>query len=347
MKKLIYILVISFTFFVVYLIFPFINLFINREKKEILSDTNKVILKIQEDLSFSEIGDYLVSKDLLLSSKTINQLIEFKNYENNTLKKGKYIIQTKWSNNKLVNQLFLMRNKHVVDLYIPSVRTLEILCGRLSLQLELDSAKLLHLFQDENIQEKFGFNSYTFSSIVIPNTYEVFTNISENKLIEFLATKYKSFWNKERIDKANELGYSQSEITIIASIVQMEQQIKFDEHSKIAGLYINRLKSNMKLQADPTVKFALKMPNLRRLYYKHLKVDSPYNTYKYKGLPPGPICIVDPRVIDAVLNYSKHDYVFMCAKPSYSGYHNFSSNNKDHEKYKKLYTSWLSLEKIN
>ena len=331
----------------VYLIFPFINLFINREKKEILSDTNKVILKIQEDLSFSEIGDYLVSKDLLLSSKTINQLIEFKNYENNTLKKGKYIIQTKWSNNKLVNQLFLMRNKHVVDLYIPSVRTLEILCGRLSLQLELDSAKLLHLFQDENIQEKFGFNSYTFSSIVIPNTYEVFTNISENKLIEFLATKYKSFWNKERIDKANELGYSQSEITIIASIVQMEQQIKFDEHSKIAGLYINRLKSNMKLQADPTVKFALKMPNLRRLYYKHLKVDSPYNTYKYKGLPPGPICIVDPRVIDAVLNYSKHDYVFMCAKPSYSGYHNFSSNNKDHEKYKKLYTSWLSLEKIN
>ena len=347
MKKLIYILVISFIFFVVYLIFPFINLSINREKKEILSDTNKVILKIQEDLSFSEIGDYLVSKDLLLSSKTINQLIEFKNYENNTLKKGKYIIQTKWSNNKLVNQLFLMRNKHVVDLYIPSVRTLEILCGRLSLQLELDSAKLLHLFQDENIQEKFGFNSYTFSSIVIPNTYEVFTNISENKLIEFLATKYKSFWNKERIDKANELGYSQSEITIIASIVQMEQQIKFDEHSKIAGLYINRLKSNMKLQADPTVKFALKMPNLRRLYYKHLKVDSPYNTYKYKGLPPGPICIVDPRVIDAVLNYSKHDYVFMCAKPSYSGYHNFSSTNKDHEKYKKLYTSWLSLEKIN
>jgi UPF0755 protein len=332
---------------VVYLIFPFINLFINREKKEILSDTNKVILKIQEDLSFSEIGDYLVSKDLLLSSKTINQLIEFKNYENNILKKGKYIIKTKWSNNKLVNQLFLMRNQHVVDLYIPSVRSLEILCGRLSLQLELDSAKLLHLFQDENIQEKFGFNSYNISSMVIPNTYEVFANISENKLIEFVASKYKSFWNKERMDKANELGYSQSQINILASIVQMEQQIKFDEHSKIAGLYINRLKSNMKLQADPTVKFALKMPNLRRLYYKHLEVDSPYNTYKYKGLPPGPICIVDPRVIDAVLNYSKHDYIFMCAKPSFSGYHNFSTNNKDHEKYKKLYTTWLSFEEIN
>ena len=347
MKKLIYILTISFLAFVVYLIFPFFNLFINREKKEILSDTNKVILKIQEDLLFSEIGDYLVSKDLLLSPKTINQLIEFKNYENNTLKEGKYIIQTKWSNNKLVNQLFLMRNQHVVDLYIPSVRNLEVLCGRLSSQLELDSAKLLHLFQDEDIQEKFGFDSYSFSSIVIPNTYEVFTNISENSLIEFIASKYKNFWNTERMDKANKIGYSQSKITILASIVQMEQQIKFDEHSKIAGLYINRLKKNMKLQADPTVKFALKMPNLRRLYYKHLEVDSPYNTYKYKGLPPGPICIVDPRVIDAVLNFSKHDYIFMCAKPSYSGYHNFSSTNKEHEKYKKMYTTWLSLEKIN
>jgi UPF0755 protein len=347
LKKLIYILAISFLVFGVYLIFPFFNLFINREKKEIISDSNKVILKIQEDLSFSKIGDYLVSKDLLLSSKIMNQLIEFKNYENNTLKKGKYTIQSKWSTNKLVNQLFLMRNQHVINLYIPSVRNLEILCGRLSLQLELDSSKLLHLFQDENIQEKFGFNSYTFSSMVIPNTYEVFKNITEKKLIEFIASKYKSFWNVDRIDKANALGYSQSEITTLASIVQMEQQLKFDEHSKIAGLYINRLKRNMKLQADPTVKFALKMPNLRRLYYKHLEVDSPFNTYKYKGLPPGPIYIVDPRVIDAVLNYSEHDYIFMCAKPSYSGYHNFSSTNKEHEKYKKMYTTWLSQEEIN
>ena len=127
----------------------------------------------------------------------------------------------------------------------------------------------------------------------------------------------------------------------------MEQQLKFDEHSKIAGLYINRLKKGMKLQADPTVKFALNKPGLRRLYYRHLEVDSPYNTYKFKGLPPGPICIPDKRVIDAVLDYESHDYIFMCAQPSYSGYHNFSSNNKDHEKYKKDYTNWLSKEGIN
>ena len=347
MKKFFYILAISFLAFLAYLIFPFFNLFFNKEKKEILSDTNKIVLKIKEDISFSEIGEYLVNKDVLASSNTVTQLIKFKNYQNNTLKKGKYILQKKWSNNQLVNQLFLMRNQHVEDLYIPSVRSLEILCGRLSSQLDLDSSKLLHLFQDEDIQQKYGFNSNTFSSIIIPNTYEVYTNISEDKLIEFIANKYKIFWNRERMEKAAKLGFTQSEITILASIVQMEQQIKFDEHSKIAGLYINRLKRNMKLQADPTVKFALKMPNLRRLYYKHLEVDSPYNTYKYKGLPPGPICITDPRVIDAVLNYSQHDYIFMCAKPSYSGYHNFSSTNAQHEKFKKIYTSWLSLEKIN
>ena len=136
------------------------------------------------------------------------------------------------------------------------------------------------------------------------------------------------------------------EMLILASIIEKEAGNNI-EKAKIAGVFLKRISINMKLQADPTVKFALKMPNLRRLYYKHLEVDSPYNTYKYKGLPPGPIYIVDPRVIDAVLNYSEHDYIFMCAKPSYSGYHNFSSTNKEHEKYKKMYTTWLSQEEIN
>ena len=138
------------------------------------------------------------------------------------------------------------------------------MCGRLSSQLDIDSSKLLHLFQDENVQEKFGFNSYTFSSMVIPNTYEVFSNVSENKLIEFIASKYKVF-EFRKVAKAKALGYNQSEITTLASIVQMEQQIKFDEHSKIAGLYINRLKSNMKLQADPTVKFAFENAQFKKI----------------------------------------------------------------------------------
>ena len=323
------------------------NLYLTKDKEEIIIKTEKIILKSSEDISFNKLGDFLVKNNIIKTSETFNQLVKYKNYDNSILKKGNYTIQKKWSNNKLVNQLFLMRNLNLIDLYIPSVMNLNILSGKIASQIKLDSIKLLNQFNDYNIQKNLGFNSYTFPTIIIPNTYEVFANISEQKLIDLLAFEYKKFWNKSRLKKAKNLGLTQSEICILASIVQMEQQVKFDEHSKIAGLYINRLKKNMKLQADPTVKFALNKPGLRRLYYKHLEIDSPYNTYKYKGIPPGPICIPDPRVIDAVLNYSQHDYIFMCAKPSYSGYHNFSSTNADHEKFKKIYTTWLSLEKIN
>ena len=347
MKKLIYFTSILFFSFIIYLIYPVCNLYLKKDKKEIICKSEKITLKITEDIFFKEIGDFLVKSNILKNSETFNRLVKFKDYNNEILKKGKYIIKKKWSNNTLVNQLFLMRNLNLVDLYIPSVMNLEIISGKISSQVGLDSIKILEIFNDYNIQKNLGFNSYTFPSIIIPNTYEVFADISEQKLIDLLAFEYKKFWNKNRLKKAKTLGLTQSEICILASIVQMEQQVKFDEHSKIAGLYINRLKKNMKLQADPTVKFALNKPGLRRLYYKHLEIDSPYNTYKYKGIPPGPICIPDPRVIDAVLNYSQHDYIFMCAKPSYSGYHNFSSSNADHEKFKKMYTSWLTLEKIN
>ena len=347
MKKLIYFTSILFFFIIIYLIYPVCNLFLKKDKKEIICKSEKITLKITEDIFFKEIGDFLVKNNILKNSETFNRLVEFKDYNNEILKKGKYIIKKKWSNNTLVNQLFLMRNLNLVDLYIPSAMNLEIISGKISSQVGLDSIKILEIFNDYNIQKNLGFNSYTFPSIIIPNTYEVFADISEQKLIDLLAFEYKKFWNKSRLKKAKNLGLTQSEICILASIVQMEQQVKFDEHSKIAGLYINRLKKNMKLQADPTVKFALNKPGLRRLYYKHLEIDSPYNTYKYKGIPPGPICIPDPRVIDAVLNYSQHNYIFMCAKPSYSGYHNFSSSNEDHEKFKKMYTSWLTLEKIN
>ena len=323
------------------------NLYLTKDKEEIIIKTEKIILKSSEDISFNKLGDFLVKNNIIKTSETFNQLVKYKNYDNSILKKGNYTIQKKWSNNKLVNQLFLMRNLNLIDLYIPSVMNLNILSGKIASQIKLDSIKLLNQFNDYNIQKNLGFNSYTFPTIIIPNTYEVFANISEQKLINLLSFEYKKFWNKNRLKKAKSLGLTQSEICILASIVQMEQQVKFDEHSKIAGLYINRLKKNMKLQADPTVKFALNKPGLRRLYYKHLEIDSPYNTYKYKGIPPGPICIPDPRVIDAVLNYSQHNYIFMCAKPSYSGYHNFSSTNADHEKFKKIYTTWLSLEKIN
>ena len=321
-------------------------MYVNKDKKEIISSSDKISFTVKRDISFTELGDFLVKKNILKKSNTINDLVVYKNYDNDTLRKGKYSIEKNWSNNQLINQLYIMRNQNIIDLYIPSSRNLKTICARISNQIKIDSLKLLEIFNDQTLQNKFGFNSYTFPTLIIPNTYEVYANITEIQLFDLFRRQYNKFWNSSRIRKAIKIGLTQSEVIILASIVQMEQQLKFDEHAKIAGLYINRLKKGMKLQADPTVKFALNKPDLRRLYYRHLEVDSPYNTYKFKGLPPGPIWIPDSRVIDAVLNYESHDYIFMCAQPSYSGYHNFSSNNKDHEKYKKDYINWLSEEGI-
>ena len=239
-----------------------------------------------------------------------------------------------------------MRNQQIISLAIPSARNLEELSKSISKKIGMDETELYAAFSDPTYCSKYGFSSEQFACMFIPNTYEFYNDLSPDKFISLMAKEYKKFWNTERKNKASQLGLSQSEVSILASIVQCEQNLRYDEHSKIAGLYLNRLKKNMKLQADPTVKFALNKPKLRRLYYKHLEIDSPYNTYKYSGLPPGPICIVDPRVIDAVLNYEKHDYLFMCAQPAYSGYHNFSSTNSQHEKYKRDYIDWLKKENI-
>jgi UPF0755 protein len=347
LKKFFYLLLIIFIGFVCYKLSPVYFLYFDKDKKEIIQNSNKILFIVKSDMSFNEIGDLLVQKNILKKAATINQLVEFKNYDDDTLKMGKYTLNKDWSNNKLVNQLYIMRNQNIVDLYIPSLRNLNDLVKKISSQISINKDVFIQLFNNETLQNKLGFTKETFPTIIIPNTYEVYSNINEKELLDLFRNHYQLFWNNSRIKKAEKIGLSQSEVSILASIVQMEQQLKFDEHSKIAGLYINRIKKGMKLQADPTVKYALNKPDLRRLYYKHLEVNSPYNTYKYKGLPPGPIWIPDSRVIDAVLNYEAHDYLFMCAQPSYSGYHNFSSNNNDHEKYKKAYTNWLSKEGIN
>ena len=331
---------------IIYNLFPFLYLYVNKDKKEIESNSEKIILNLRDNLLFKDLGDFLVEKKILQNSKTINSLVEYKGYSKEQLIKGKYTINKDWSNNKLINQLYIMRNQNIIDLYIPSGKNLEKIIIKIASQINIDTKELFKNFNDENFALKYGFSISNFPTIIIPNTYEIYGDLNNEGLFQLFGKEYKKFWNSNRLKKADVIGLSQSEITILASIVQMEQQIKFDEHSKIAGLYINRLKMGMKLQADPTVKYALDKPKLKRLYYSHLKVDSPYNTYLHKGLPPGPICIPDPRVIDAVLNYESHNFIFMCAQPSYSGYHNFSSTNLEHEKFKKIYTNWLTVEGI-
>ena len=332
----------------IYFGFPYYNLFKAKNLDNLDFKGSEISLEIDNDILFKDLGEYLKQEGIIKDDDAFNLLVNYKKgYSHSTLTKGKITIKREWLNNELVNQLYLMRNQKIISITIPTFRKLEDLANFVSRFIEDDSTELLSVLTDLNVSSSYGFNLDQFPCMFIPNTYEIYSNYNSIEFVSFMAKEYKKFWNEDRKLKADSINLTQSEVSILASIVQCEQSLKYDEHSKIAGLYLNRINKDMKLQADPTVKFALDMPGLRRLYYRHLEVNSPYNTYKFKGLPPGPICIPDSRVIDAVLNYEQHDFIFMCAQPAYSGYHNFSSTNYQHEKYKKLYTNWLKSENIH
>lgn len=315
--------------------------------KSLLFTEQSKTIEIKKQIPFSQIGTFLENQNLIADKNSVDLIIKVKQFDKLILSEGKITLKKDWTNNQLVNQLKLMRNqKKIVSVIFGSVRNLEALAGKIAPFIELDSTTLINTFRNPTIQKKYGFNNQTFLTLFIPNTYDVYFNITAEEFIQKMAKEYKIFWNAERIAKAKQLNLSQSEITILASIVYEEQKVKFDEQPKIAGLYLNRLKNNWMLQADPTVKFALGDPTIKRLLYKHLEVESPYNTYKHTGLPPGPICLPEPRTIDAVLNHTKHDYFYMCAKPEYSGYHNFSKTLAQHNSYAKKYQRWLTKEGI-
>ena len=329
-----------------YFIKPYYELYKLRDKRVLKFNSSSETFKISEDVSMSKLESVLITNKLMDSAYSLKSLIEFKNYYNDTLVAGKYTLQKIWSANTLVNQIFLMRNQNIIDLHIPSCRNLNDLAIKIAKQTDLTAEVLINKFNDPLTHQKFGFSSVIFSTFFLPTTLEVYKNTTPDNLLDLLAKNYKKFWNDSRINKANKLNLKPSEITVLASIVQLEQQSNFEEHRTIAGLYLNRLKLGMKLQADPTVKYALNNPELKRVLNKHLKVDSPYNTYLHHGLPPGAIYIPETSVIDAVLNFEEHDYLFMCAYPSYNANQSFASSYKDHMKNQKKYTNWLDQEGI-
>ena len=329
-----------------YFIKPYYDLYELRSKRVLKFNSSSETLKISKEVPLSKLDSVLITNDLMDSAYSLKSLIEFKNYGDDTLVAGKYTLQKIWSANTLVNQIFLMRNQNIIDLHIPSCRNLKDLAIKIAKQTDLTTEVLTNKFNDPLTHHKYGFSSVIFSTFFLPTTLEVYKNITADNLLDLLAKNYKKFWNGSRLKKANKLKLKPSEITVLASIVQLEQQSNFDEHRTIAGLYLNRLKLGMKLQADPTVKYALNNPKLKRVLNKHLKVDSPYNTYLHYGLPPGAIYIPETSVIDAVLNYEEHDYLFMCAYPSYNANHSFATSYQDHLKNQKKYTDWLDKEGI-
>lgn len=237
-------------------------------------------------------------------------------------------------------------NQSPVNLTIPSVRTIEKLAGALGKKLMIDSTAICKALQDSAYCAGLSYDTATIMALFIPNTYQVYWNISLDDLMKRMQKENGKFWQENgRLELAQKLGLTPNEVITIASIVE-EETANNAEKPMVAGMYINRLKQGMPLQADPTIKYALKDFSLRRIYHKHLTINSPYNTYKNIGLPPGPIRIPSVASIDAVLHRVDHDYLYMCAKEDFSGTHNFARTYEEHLQNARKYTEALNKRNI-
>ena len=234
-------------------------------------------------------------------------------------------------------------NQTPVKLTFNNIRLPEQLAQRISQQLMVDSTSIDSLLRDEVFLATYRMSPETVLAMFIPNPYEVYWTMSGEKLFERMQREYQKFWNEERLSKAKAMGLTPIEVSILASIVEEESNKNFEKPT-IAGLYMNRLKRGIPLQSDPTVRYAVGDFGLHRILYKHLEVESPYNTYKYAGLPPGPIAMPTIVGLDAVLNYEKHNYIYMCAKESLNGEHNFAvtlaEHNRNASKYHVALREW-------
>ena len=265
------------------------------------------------------------------------------------VKPGKYQIKNGMNNNEIINSL--RSNNITVNVIYNNIVDLEDLAGKISNQIEADSISFLNSFKTEFFKER-GFDEKNILSMYIPNSYNFFWNTSVEKFNKRMFEEYTKFWQKNnRVEKANKIGLTKNEVMILASIVYEESKQNI-ELRKIAGVYINRLNDNWKLGADPTVKFAAyqleeyKNTIIRRVLNKHLRIDSPYNTYKYYGLPPGIISMPSIQAIDAVLNYEKHNYYFFAADPSNPGYHSFAKSLSEHKRNARKFHRYLNSKGI-
>ena len=266
------------------------------------------------------------------------------------IRAGKFRIAKGMNNNEMVNSL---RSGNLpVKVSFNNQENIQDLAGRVACQIEADSSSLVAAFMDTEFLKSVGFDDANNISPYIPNSYEFFWNTSATEFRDRMIKEYNRFWNEERKEKAKALGLKPAEVITLASIVHKETA-KVDERPTVAGVYLNRLRKRMLLQADPTVIYAIKKETgnfdtiIKRVLYKDLEMDSPYNTYKYAGLPPGPIAMPDITAIDAVLNAEKHNYYYFVANVKKFGYHMFAENLTQHNRNKEQYIRWINSQKIN
>ena len=256
---------------------------------------------------------------------------------------GKYAIHNKDSWYSVYSRI-IRKEQTPVKVVVPSVRNFGQLSKILSEQLMFDSLSIQEFFTSRTFIKHLGYTLETFPTLILPNTYEFYWNIEPEQFMIRMMKEHKKFWNEERIEKAKALNMSPEEITTLASIID-EETNNNEEKPIIAGLYINRLKRNIPLQADPTIKFALGDFSRKRILNIDLEKESPYNTYKNLGLPPGPIRVASIAGIESVLNHAVHNYIYMCAKEDFSGTHNFATTLSEHNANAKRYQE--ALNKLN
>ncbi len=301
---------------------------------------------IPTNASYSYVHDQL--EPLLKDIDKFDALAKQKKYITN-IKAGRFVIKKGMNNNEIITSI--RSNNLPIKVSFNNQENLKKLAGRISIQIEADSLSILNAMLDETFLSKHDFNNATALGMYIPNSYEFFWNTSAEQFRDRMLKEYNRFWNNTRINKAKDIGLNPSQVIALASIVYEESK-KADEQPIIAGVYLNRLKVGMPLQADPTIKFAAyQLPEnngkvIRRVLNVHKDIDSPYNTYKYAGLPPGLIAMPDLSAIEAVLNYEKHGYYYFAADANRLGYHKFAKTLSQHNVNARDYQRYLSSQGI-
>lgn len=324
-------LLISFGFYTYQIVYT-PNILVGKEDRILMIPDNADFKIVQKQLHE---GDYVQD---LMSFAFLARLMDY----DKKVKPGRYILKANMTNLQAIRTLRLGKQEPV-RVTFNNVRLLNDLSEKITANLGMRPEEFEVAAVKFSMSNKHGFNKDNLLAMFIPNTYEVYYNISPDGLLTRMHQEYELFWTEERKTKATGIGLSPIEVSILASIVQAET-VKQDEAPLIAGLYINRLKQNMPLQADPTLVFASGDFSIKRVLNEHKQIDSPYNTYKYAGLPPGPINMPRVNCIDAVLNYKVSNYLFMCAKEDFSGYHNFTDNYNQQIRNAVKYQNALTIE---
>lgn len=298
------------------------------------------IVYIPSYSSFNDVVEILDSNNQIIDTVSFRAVSELMSYRKSIMRAGRYKITPSWSNRSLINHL-RAGGQEPIHLVLTHGWLLSDVAGKASKFIECDSIDLINLFLNEDYIKKSGFTTETLMSLFIPNTYEFYWNTDEEAFFERMIKEHKRFWNtNDRLLKAKKLGLTPDEVYTLASIVEREVS-KDSEKKRVAGLYLNRIKAGMKLDADPTAKFATRDFKATRILYKHIRFDSPYNTYLNRGLPPGPISMASIKSIDAVLESEKHNFYYMCVDPNHPGYHVFEETITEHNRNAKRYHRWL------